>query len=215
MAYVAISNGLVESTMNNIDTMRNKEKAALGEVPQEIRLDPEDALAIEMSWGVHKHLRETLPDDWTQNVDNIQVRIEVQDTENWNTDFYIKPQHDRFRVPNLRSNGYNSITTLIPETHSFALTVAARHLEHRKQCRAIDNKWKAIREQVKSFLHASKSLNEALKLWPALALYISDNYVNKVNENVAKSKTVSRAADILANINTDDITAAAVSVKLT
>jgi hypothetical protein len=58
-------------------------------------------------------------------------------------------------------------------------------------------------------------LNEALKLWPALALYISDNYINRVNENASRSKTVSKAADILASIKTDEITAAAVSVKLT
>jgi hypothetical protein len=214
MAYVAISSALIESTMNNIDKMRDKEVKQLGEVPNEIRVAPDDHLAIDLAWGKYKHLRETFDEDLTQSVDHITLSINLADLGT-QVAFYVRSASDRFVVPNYRSNGYNSMNKKIEDTHSFALTVAAAFVAHQRQRLEINAKWKAIQEQVRSFLNAAKSLNEALKLWPALALYISDNYINRVNENAARSKTVSKAADILANIKTDEITAAAVSVKLT
>jgi hypothetical protein len=214
MAYVAISSALIENTMINIDKMRDKEIKQLGEVPNEIRVDPEDHLAVGLAWGKYRHLRETFDEDLTQSVDHITMNIELTDLGT-SVAFYVRSTHDRFVVPNYRSNGYNNMSRKIEETHSLALTVAAAFVAHQRQRIEINNKWKAIQEQVKSFLNAAKSLNEALKLWPALALYIHDQYINRVNANTARSQTVSKAADILATIKTDEITAAAVSVKLT
>jgi hypothetical protein len=194
--------------------MRDKEIKQLGEVPNEIRVDPEDHLAVGLAWGKYRHLRETFDEDLTQSVDHITMNIELTDLGT-SVAFYVRSTHDRFVVPNYRSNGYNNMSRKIEETHSLALTVAAAFVAHQRQRIEINNKWKAIQEQVKSFLNAAKSLNEALKLWPALALYIHDQYINRVNANTARSQTVSKAADILATIKTDEITAAAVSVKLT
>lgn len=215
MAYVAISNNLMNSTMDNIMKMNSKDKSSLADIPNDIQLNADDQLATEMSWGTNKHLRSVIPEDWTQTVRNIYVRIEVpDDNKPWTTDFYIRAKSDPFRVPNLRSNGYDSITTHIKADHSFAQTVAARHLDAQKQMREIDNKWAKIKSEVREFLNASKSLNEALKLWPALALYIDKEYIERVNTNAKREATVSKAAQILAGINTDNITAAAVSARL-
>lgn len=214
MAYVAISSALIDNTMNNIDKMCDKERNQLGEVPNDIRVDPDDTLAMGLAWGKYMHLRDTFDEDLTQSVDHITLNIELTDLAT-TVAFYVRSTHDRFVVPNYRSNGYNSMSRKIDQTHSFAMTVAAAHVAHQRQRIAINAKWKAIKEQVKEFLNAAKSLNEALKLWPALALYINDQYINRVNENASRSKTVSKAADILASIKTDEITAAAVSVKLT
>lgn len=214
MAYVAISSALIENTMGNIEKMCDKEKKQLGEVPNDVRLDPEDHLAIDLAWGKYKSLRESFDEDMTQSVDNISVNIDLAGLDT-KVCFYIRSTHDRFVVPNYRSNGYNSMNKNIDETHSFAMTVASAFVSWQRQRIETNAKWKAIQTQVRQYLEASKSLNEALKLWPALALYISDNYINRVNENASRSKTVSKAADILASIKTDEITAAAVSIKLT
>lgn len=214
MAYVAISSALIDNTMNNIDKMCDKERNQLGEVPNDIRVDPDDTLAMGLAWGKYMHLRDTFDEDLTQSVDHITLNIELTDLAT-TVAFYVRSTHDRFVVPNYRSNGYNSMSRKIDQTHSFAMTVAAAHVAHQRQRIAINAKWKAIKEQVKEFLNAAKSLNEALKLWPALALYINDQYINRVNSNTTRSQTVSKAADILASIKTDEITAAAVSVKLT
>ena len=183
-------------------------------MPNDIRVDPDDTLAMGLAWGKYMHLRDTFDEDLTQSVDHITLNIELTDLAT-TVAFYVRSTHDRFVVPNYRSNGYNSMSRKIDQTHSFAMTVAAAHVAHQRQRIAINAKWKAIKEQVKEFLHAAKSLNEALKLWPALALYINDQYINRVNSNTTRSQTVSKAADILASIKTDEITAAAVSVKLT
>ena len=215
MAYVAISKALIDDTERNINNMRDKEKATIPEVPNEIRLDPADHLVIDMAWGANKDLRARLEplDDWIQPVDSIAVYIQLSEVDK-KASFYIRSSGDRFRVPNYRSNGYNNMVRTIDETHSFAQIVAAAYLERYKQLLAIDAKWKEIREQVNKFLNASKSLNEALKLWPALSLYVSSNYINRVNEAVTRNKTASDAEAILASMKTDEMTAAAVNVKL-
>jgi hypothetical protein len=87
-------------------------------------------------------------------------------------------------------------------------------VEHRRTIDELNVKWADIKEQVIKFLRSAKSLNEALKLWPALALYISDSYISRVNDKVSRGATVSKAAEILAQIETDNITAAAVSAKM-
>jgi hypothetical protein len=58
-------------------------------------------------------------------------------------------------------------------------------------------------------------LNEALKLWPALALYIADEYIARVNNSPKREKMASKAEEIMASISIDQLTAAAVASKLT
>ena len=216
MAYVAISSALIDSTSANIERMKNKERSSIPETPYDMTLDANDPLAMQMAWGTHVHLRSVIPEGWTQSVSRICVVIPVtSDGITWTTEFTLRSQNGSFVVPNLRSNGYDSINVKITDEHSFTQTVAAQHIANMTKLREIDNKWKKIKSEVKEFLNASKSLNEALKLWPALALYISDSYINRVNTNAKREACVSRAAEVLAKIQTDEITAAAVASKLT
>lgn len=215
MAYVAISQALLSETEHNISRMKDREKTQLPSPVTEMKIDHDDPIATNIAWGEHVHLKGTLPEDWTQLVDGIHVNI----TYNFNdaprdTSFAIRAKDKQFLVPNFRSNGYNSANIKVYEDHPFVKQFASELVESRRTHDEINVKWHDIKEQVIKFLRSAKSLNEALKLWPALALYISDSYISRVNDKVSRGATVSKAAEILAQMQTDNITAAAVSAKL-
>tara|TARA_R110000868_G_scaffold385447_1_gene653355 strand:+ start:116 stop:769 length:654 start_codon:yes stop_codon:yes gene_type:complete len=216
MAYVAISQALINETEANINRMKDRERSQLPVPADELKMNHDDPLAIQIAWGQHVHLKSTLPDEWTQTVSNICVCI----TYDFNgaprdVSFNIRPKDSKeFHVPYLRSNGYSSMNVKMSEHDSFAQSYASALIIHRRSVDEINVKWNDIKEQVIKFLRSAKSLNEALKLWPALALYISDTYISRVNDKVSRGATVSKAAEILAQMETDNITAAAVSSKL-
>jgi len=215
MAYVAISQALINETEQNISRMKDREKSQLPSPATEMKIDHNDPIATKIAWGEHAHLKGTLPEDWTHSVDSIHVNITYRFNDvPRDTSFAIRARDKQFVVPNFRSNGYNNANIRVFEDHPFVQQFASALVESRRTHDEINVKWAGIKEQVIKFLRSAKSLNEALKLWPALALYISDTYINRVNDKVSRGSTVSKAAEILAQMETDNITAAAVSAKL-
>ena len=215
MAYVAISQALISETEVNINRMKDRERGQLPSPATEMKVLHNDPIATKIAWGEHAHLKGTLPEDWTQLVDSIHVNITYKFNEApRDACFTVRALDKQFLVPNFRSNGYTSANIKVYEDHPFAQQFASALVESRRTQDEINVKWAGIKEQVIKFLRSAKSLNEALKLWPALALYISDSYISRVNDKVSRGTTVSRAAEILAQMETDNITAAAVSAKL-
>ena len=215
MAYVAISQALVNEIEQNINRMKERERNQLPSPATEMKVNHDNPIATNIVWGEFAHLKNTLPEDWTQCVDSIHVNITYKFNDApRDTSFIIRANDKQFLVPHLRSNGYNSATIKVYEDHPFVQQFAASLVEHKRTIDELNVKWADIKEQVIKFLRSAKSLNEALKLWPALALYISDSYISRVNDKVSRGATVSKAAEILAQMETDNITAAAVSAKL-
>ncbi len=215
MAYVAISQALINETEANINRMKERERNQLPSPAIEMKVKHDDPIATKIAWGEHANLKGTLPEEWTQSVDSISINITYQFNEApRDTCFTVRSIDKQFVVPNFRSNGYNSANIRVYEDHPFVQQFASALVESRRTHDEINVKWAGIKEQVIKFLRSAKSLNEALKLWPALALYISDTYISRVNDKVSRGATVSKAAEILAQMETDNITAAAVSAKL-
>lgn len=217
MAYVAISQTLISDTEANINRMKDKERTQVSTPTSEMRVDRNNPTAMGLVWGEHIHLKGVLPEDWTQEVESIYVNISFawNDEQTKEISYSIKPTVGKFLVPNLRSNGYSSANIKVNEDHPFVQAHATALLAQQRELYAINEKWNGIKQQVVDFLKAAKSLNEALKLWPALSLYISDSYIQRVNDKVSRGATVSNAAEMLARIQTDELTAAAVSARLT
>jgi hypothetical protein len=80
----------------------------------------------------------------------------------------------------------------------------------------ISRRWSKVENDIVGFLKASKSLNEALKLWPDIARYIDAEVLAKVNEKtVTKAKPAqSEAMKKLAAMDLDAITSSTVLVRL-
>lgn len=216
MAYVAISNNLISDTQNNIIKMRDKEKAAVTAPPERINVSNKDANLELLIWGNHLHLRDQMPNEWKKTYNRINARIQYEWAPEKSTSFeFIFESVDPIEVPQCNENSYYGHNIVVPETSHLLPQQARAALEHQKFCRQTDEKWSGIKQQVSDFLRAAKSLNEALKLWPALSLYISDDYIDRVNNNPKREKTASKAEEIMASISIDQLTAAAVASKLT
>ena len=216
MAYVAISNALINSTANNIIKMRDKEKEATPSVAERISAPNRDANLELLVWGNHLHLRDQMPEDWKATTNRINARIQFEWAEEKKGTFdFTFECADPIEVPRCDNHSYYGHQIKV-DTNSHLLPQQARDaIEYNKFLRVTDDKWSDIKSKVTGFLNAAKSLNEALKLWPALALYVSDEYIDRVNNNPKREKTASKAEEIMASISIDDLTAAAVASKLT
>jgi hypothetical protein len=218
MAYVAISRQLISDTVSHIRSMRNKEVSALGaNVSNQAIAGVDDPVVNDLVWGKHIHLKGQLPEEWMLRFESMDVRIDFKHNEqDRHTTFTLRPAAgERFLVPHNGNHGYSNARYAIGEDHGFAKTVAAAWIEREKLALDVRDKWDKVETQVRQFLESIKSLNEGLKLWPALALYIGDSYIDRVNNGTKQAAKVSRAEEVLASIDTDSITAAAVNAKLT
>ena len=223
MAYVAISNQLVHTTERNIRAMRDKEKSA-HPAPSESGVVPDDdGNMMALIWGQHHHLRTQMPAEWKQNPGKITLRVSYQaiptDDRKFTVDFQLTAPSG-FECPNTNqtNSSYYGYMVKVDED-SYLVPQGARELvAHRKVCREIDQRWEDITSKVRQFLGASKSLNEALKLWPGLAMYIDKDYMERVALKVKiekKEKPKSNAEELLGTLDVDTLTAAAVASKLT
>lgn len=216
MAYVAISNALINSTANNIIKMRDKEKESTPSIAERISVSSRDANLELIVWGNHLHLRDQMPEAWKAKTNRVTARINYEWEEGQKSHFdFTFECADSIEVPRCDSHSYYGHQVAVNANGHLLPQQARDAIEYNKFLRITDNKWSDIKSKVTGFLNAAKSLNEALKLWPALALYIADEYIDRVNNNPKREKTASKAEEIMASISIDDLTAAAVASKLT
>lgn len=223
MAYVAISNALVASAERNIREMRDKEKNAHAAPPESGTVPDDDGNMMALIWGSHHHLRTQMPAEWKQNPGKLTLRVgyrpDPAEERKFEVDYYVTAPSG-FECPNTNQANSNYYGYMIRVNEdSFLLPQGARDLvAHRKVCREADKRWEDVSNKVRQFLNASKSLNEALKLWPGLALYINKDYLDRVALKVTiekKEKPKTNAEELLGTIDVDTLTAAAVASKLT
>jgi hypothetical protein len=216
MAYVSISKDLIGDVEHKIRNMKDKQINELDKVAATLTVPVSDPTALELIWGEHLHLQSVIPDKWCKTVDTIYIKTDIQEEDgtHFSASFNLNAQPpSKFRIPATESVGYGSgLTVRLPSDHP----LLQESIAHTRQVRDINTHWRKIGSDVVSFLRSAKSLNEALKLWPALALYIPESYLKKVAEKKAKSETTqSKAQEFLAGIDTNTITAAAVASRMT
>lgn len=216
MAYVAISQNLINSTQNNIIKMRDKEKNAVTAPPERMPMSPKSANLELLVWGDHLRLRDQMPEDWKTTVTRVNAKIGFDAGKaDKNHCEFIFELTDSMEVPSCKNQSYYGFAVVVDEDSHLLPQAVREAVAHNKFCIQTNDKWADIREKVTKFLGSAKSLNEALKLWPAVALYVSDEFVDRVNNNPKREKTASKAEEIMASISIDDLTAAAVASKLT
>lgn len=216
MAYVAISAALINATQNNIIKMRDKEKETVPSVAERISTHNKDANLELLVWGNHLHLRDQMPEEWKATVNRVCARIHYEWAEERKASFdFTFECADPIEVPRTDNHSYYGHQIKVDATSHLLPQQARDAIEYNKFLRVTDDKWSDIKSKVTQFLESAKSLNEALKLWPALSLYISDAYIDRVNNNTKREKVASKAEEIMASISIDDLTAAAVASKLT
>lgn len=211
MAYVAISGQLMDEVRGKISRMKEAELNTLPPSNDNLSFSyvPHDYEA--MVWGEHLHLKSVLPVTWMRYVEEIRGTAEfVHNERTHKANLYIKLGNRVAAPPIPNASSYRAEITM-PETHPDMAVVIERY----KQALDITDKWNALGSKIRDFLNNCKSLNEAVKLWPDVRVYIPDSYMKRM---LAKSERtaekISKASEFLKQIDTDHAIAAAVSARM-
>jgi hypothetical protein len=203
MAYVAISGELLNTVRAGIQMMARKELDTVGEVP---KLEGTESFVEPALWGPYAHLRSQMPKEWKRTAGSITLRIQFPDSV-WQEAVPFKNGVEA--PPSYSPYDAQKVTVLhdLPEIAPIVTAISNR--------RDAKRRWDGVERQVMDFINKCKSLNEALKLWPDLRMYIPKPYLDRVERKVERTKDTANAAmDVLKSMNTDEIVAAAVIARM-
>ena len=214
MAYVSISKDLLADVKHKIHTMQSKQIEQVAFPAASLSVYPDDPIALELIWGSYLHLKAQIPDAWctTASTLRLQANSVAADGSTFQSSFdVVVAGSSKFRVPQGIASGYSSINIGVAEDYP----LLTERVAYNKQIKAITSEWKKISDSVLKYMQSAKSLNEAIKLWPAIALYVPEQYLIRVESKAKKTEvTMSAAQAMLANLDTDSITAAAVVSRM-
>jgi hypothetical protein len=208
--YVAISQKLKDHVVHSIDRLRDSEMATTKvDVP---RIDPNSTFGMQLIWQSAVGIADKVPQAWLRQQDSMGLEAMLVPEEG-------APFRHTCRVSMTKevgmppdTGGYGSYRKLTQEeakapelAEYFAAMIASHEIKQR---------WDKIRLQVLNFLDECKSLNEALKLWPQLNMYVPKDYLDRVAEKAEAKPKESRAADALKNLDTNLAVSSAVIARM-
>jgi hypothetical protein len=218
MATVGITKELRDRTKAVIDVMRKAERRNdIPEMEKDITVDASHLYNLGM-WGAHIHLINQTPKDWLLKETDAPIFL-VGDDENGariNTVARFTGMKDAYKRP---TNSYYSrleSTLTIDQLRAMPEeTVGRTELLKRWDdaiiAIAIDARWEKIKVEVDQFLTKCKSLNEAVKLFPGVRMYIDSDDIERLERKLERP---SQRKAIVHGVDTDGLTAAAIAAKL-
>lgn len=142
-------------------------------------------------WGEHLHLKDLIPQGWKSSYTAIILTLKgqyVSDNVTLNVAGY--------GPPNRGHSSYGRIE--VPFDHPLLAHVRDTLMawdEHYKTVKETDARWNNTRHEVQKFLNQQPSLNTALKIWPGVAHYIDQHYLDKVAEKKPKATVLRKKSD--------------------
>lgn len=211
--YVGISSRLLMDVRHRIEHMQHVEQRTLGNEMTADYLSPPEWM-YRMVWGKNLHLKDVMPKEWKSRHDRVHVRN-------------VKYKEHALQVTTVIASGLegppgsgysmNTDASRIPSVNPdiVADPVMIPVLEQIVAKLEVDTRWNKVQSDVRGYLSECKSLNDGLKHWPDLRLYIPPEYLEKVEQKVERSgRTPSRAAEHLKSMDTDSLTAAVVIARM-
>jgi len=201
MTIVRISKGLLESVEKQITSMAlASANAGYEKNHPTSNADVKKALvdAAYRKWFIAApELRAVIPKDWLEEFERIDFKIKAGSV---NLSFGVS---GNYNAPHSASISFNSADVelvqrdLPPEINAVLLEYATEKTEH-------EAKFKKVREQVKEFLENAKSLNDAVKRFPNIALYAPKEFIDLMNakkpEKVVEDKVVELDTSLLSTV---------------
>ena len=193
MALVRISKDLHASVEEEITSFANKiyKEQIATLCPEASSLDvydPEFATLCEnLLWGEHAHLKDVMPTKWCVEPEKIDANFRLGDsrlmlfvrgvngrkfkappkTSQWSPDVYIEEKH----------------FDMVPWVRGFL----TKRDEFEKAKTEHTNKFNGIKAQVRMFLNGCKSLNDAVKKWPDIKLWIPQRFLTELDRVVERT----------------------------
>jgi len=215
MALVRISRSLHDTVENVINQFANKiynEQIATlcPEAATNSVTDAEFAEYCEsLLWGEHLHLKDQMPLKWCVQPENIDAHFKLDAI---NTRIRVTHPQRRIKVPPGTSSYSPDVSVpesefgRVPWVRDFLVNRAA--FETAKQEHT--HKFNTIKQQVRAFLNGCKSLNDAVKKWPDIKLWLPDYTIAELERVVERTpraiKEREEAELAVANMDTSLIT---------
>lgn len=215
MAYVAISAGLLSEINTHIRNLKHAElETCRAPDVTEKDINYEDNFIQEKVWAGRQDLKAILPAEWKRSVDKIDLRFKMNGslflTASLTGGPFLLP-------PIINTSGYRpDVFVRIQDENELTQAPPAvqRAYALEGQRKVIEQRWSDVKENLQAFLQKCKSLNEAVKLWPGVTLYVPQKYQDRLEEKRDRNPSTSEAREKLKTINTDAIEAAAVIARL-
>lgn len=218
MATVYITQQLTKDIHRVISRMKDNEVAeTIPDHGKSITVNSSEMLN-HIAWGDYHHLITQLPESWLRQPGSADINVIVGVTEDGKENkhtvsysqlhgYFERPTNDRWGAPRPEA------TKAWFEQH-VQFPGAYETLEKLKQLDTRDEihaKWDKTYGDITKFLSKCKSLNEALKTWPSLQLYVPSQYIERVNTKIERK---ARTEQLLAEVNLEELTANAIAAKL-
>lgn len=203
MSYVAISAKFNSDVRNKLRAMRQRDASQVPSIEYKLSGTRTDLLT--WAWGEHLHLKDVIPASWCGKTSNIQLRFDVAERGSVRIRAEIMPP--LITPPGGVPSGVFPISVDDPEIKPFVEREAAIY--------DVIQRWDKVDSQILEFLGKCRSVNEAIKLWPQIEMYIPTEYMERVNEKKERNASgPSQAAEALKTLDTDHLTTAAVISRM-
>ena len=202
MAYVAISGNLEERTKDIISAMRRAEVESIPKYEPVMSVDSD--FINRTVWKEYLHLKTQMPGKWLHSTENINVEFKVGEktaTHGFKmaSPYLIPPRVAPYQVHEIPDTETDPEFLNCLRYYSVLLEIHAR--------------WNKVDKDVRNFLNSCKSLNEAVKLWPDVTMYINPEDINRMGVKREKARE-SEALAALASMDTDMLVGAAVISRM-
>lgn len=201
--FVGITKTLLSSVEHKIGVMK---EAELASVPAtSVAYQGTEPWVLPLLWGPYLELRTKMPSDWKSQIKQCAVGVAYKNLEFRVIINFANPVES---PPGY--GGYGPAKVL----GTLDASLVQEYLDNVIERNEIKAKWDKVAEDINRFLQRCKSLNEALKLWPQVAAYIPQDYLAKIDEKREKKQSKSNAAEALKSLDTEGLTAAAVTARI-
>jgi hypothetical protein len=216
MATVYITRELSDRVSNVIRRMCDADITSnSAEINKSIESDCSEFLTMAM-WGDKLHLKDQIPAEWLSLNTGPLLHV-MRHTEDGseaiasisfrNQKVINRPNNDRWSEPRINC----TLDYVKAHEHLPGVPEILQFIDRIALNQEIKAKWQKVTEDVLLFLSKCKSLNEAIKLWPGIKLYIPAEYIQRVEHKVERKV---REKEIVESTPVDTLTAAAIAARL-
>jgi hypothetical protein len=219
MATVGITKELRDRTKNIIELMCKAERANdLPDIDKNYSIDASKLYNIGC-WGAdHVYLLESIPKDWLTKSPDANITIHGWTDEGRSLKTSVRFNNMAFAYQRPKDNYYNRPDSelTVDQVRAFPEETPGRaELLQRWDDAlvevAINARWEKIKVDIDEFLQKCKSLNEAVKLFPGVRMYIHAHDIQRLERKLERP---TQRAKIVEGVDTEGLTAAAIAAKL-
>lgn len=195
MATVRITKDLINQIKTNINnigiTVLEKTIKTLDPISQpDIKAELVE-VGLTAAWGKYMHLRNVIPSEWFVKKERLDIRVgDISEIRIYADNLMLPP-----KLANGKSNSLSYFEVQLPASAVKPETYDVL-LSYQSKVRAHEDKYKGITQIVTQYIESSKSLNDAIKRFPDIALYVPDSIRARLDEKVERKSRTSNAAPL-------------------